>query len=103
MNQLIEIAQIANTYPDGKIIFDEPVQVKASPHIHVFTAFAIWSGPEGVYVMDGAGEWHGPLNEQQANAGFVISSLYQRLKAIVRCTSAVVASYDKEVNAVIFE
>lgn len=103
MNQLIEIAQIAKTHPDGQVLFNEPLQVKSSPHRHVFTAFGVWAGPDGVYVLDGGGDWHGPLHEKQANAGFVISSLYQRLKMLQASPSVVIANYDQEVNAIVFE
>ena len=103
MNQLIEIAQIAKTYPDGQVMFDEPLKVKPSPHIYLFTAYGVWAGPDGVYVLDGGGDWHGPLQENQGNAQFMISSLYQRLKLLPPPPSVVVAKYDQELNAVIFE
>jgi len=103
MNQLIEITQIASTYPDGQVLFKEPLQVKSSPHQHLFTAYGVWGGPSGIYVLDGSGTWYGPLLESQANAGFMISSLYQRLKALQAPPSVVVANYDQELNAVIFE
>jgi hypothetical protein len=103
MNQLVEIVKIAGTYPDGQVLFDEPLQVKSTPHRHIFTAYGVWSGSDGIYVLDGGGDWHGPLHEKQANAGFVICSLYQRLKALPAQPSVVVANYDQEVNVVIFE
>jgi hypothetical protein len=103
MNKLIEIAQITSTHRDSKVMFADPLQVKSSPHRHLFTAYGVWSGPDGVYVMDGEGNWHGPLQEKQGNAEFMISSLYQRLKVLPVNTSIVVANYDNEINAVIFE
>jgi hypothetical protein len=53
--------------------------------------------------MDGAGEWFGPLKEDQVNAGLMISSLYQRLNVMQLKSSVVVAHYDPFVNATIFE
>lgn len=99
MDQLFEIAQIANSYPDSKVMFDTPLVVKGSPHQHIFTAYGVWSGADGVYVLDGAGEWHGPLQEKQANAEFMISSIYQRLKGM----QVIIASHDKDVNATIVQ
>ena len=103
MNQLIEIAQIANTFPEGRIILSDALYIKSSPHRHIFTAYVGWSGADGVYVLDGEGKWHGPLHEKQANAGLMISSLYQRLKAIQLDHSGVVAANDQYVNAIIVE
>lgn len=102
MNKLAEINQIASQR-NGEVLFDEPLHIKSSPHTHLFTAWGVCTGPDGLYVMDGLGKWHGPLLQEQGNSEFMINSLYQRLKAPELKTSVVVASYDKEVNAVIFE
>ena len=99
MDQLLEIAQIADKYSDRKVMFDTPLVVKGSPHQHIFTAFGIWSGIDGIYVLDGTGDWHGPLQEKQANAGFMISSIYQRLKGM----QVIIASHDHDVNATIIQ
>lgn len=80
MKVLETIAQLLTMYPDNKVMFEEPVQVKPTPHRLVFTAYGAWLGADGVYLLDGAGDWHGPLNESQSNASFVIASIYQRLK-----------------------
>jgi hypothetical protein len=53
--------------------------------------------------MDGDGNWHGPLKEDQANAGLLISTIYQRLRLMPPPVSVVVAKYDEVVNATIFE
>jgi hypothetical protein len=102
MNQLEYITDSLNAYPDHRVIFDDAIRVKASPHIALFACHGACVGPDGVYLMDGDGEWHGPLKEDQVNAGLMISSLYQRMK-VMSIPSVVVANYDCEVNATIFE
>jgi hypothetical protein len=102
MNKLTEINQITSQH-NGEILFDDPLQIKSSPHRHLFTAYGVCVGPDGVYVLNGAGEWHGPLLEKQVNSSLMINSIYQRLKSIQMKPSVVVASYDNNVNATIFE
>lgn len=80
MNQLASIKEILQNVTDNKCLFDDPVRVKATPHQHVFTIYGAWLGDAGIFLMDGDGAWHGPLEEGQLNASFIISSLYQRLK-----------------------
>jgi hypothetical protein len=74
------IQQIVSAAPGHEIIFPEPVKVKSSPHKEVFTCYGIHAEND-IWLMDGNGEWHGPLEESQGNARLVINSLYQRLKA----------------------
>jgi hypothetical protein len=103
MNHLQFIADIIKAYPDGQVIFDEPLKIKTSPHIFLITVYGLWAGPTGVYLLDGSGAWYGPLLESQANAAVMIGSLYQRVRMLPAPPSVVVAKYDQEVNAVIFE
>lgn len=103
MNHLQFITDTVNNYPDHKVMFDDAIRVKASPHIALFACHGACVGPDGVYLMDGEGEWFGPLKEDQLNAGLMISSLYQRLKIMAPPVSIVVAKYDEIVNAIIFE
>jgi hypothetical protein len=103
MNQLEYITDSLNAYPDHRVTFDDAIRVKASPHIALFACYGACVGPDGVYLMDNQGEWHGPLKESQVNAGLMISGLYQRLKVIQLPVSVVVAEYDENVNATIFE
>ena len=103
MNQLQYITDSVNAHPDHRVMFDDVVRVKASPHIPVFTCYGACVGPDGVYLMDYEGEWHGPLKENQVNAGLIISSLYQRMKLLPPPVSVVIAEYDCDVNAIIFE
>jgi hypothetical protein len=102
MNHLQYITDAIIKFPDHRVVFDDAIKVKASPHITLFVCAGACVGPDGVYLMDYAGEWHGPLKEDQVNAGLMISSLYQRLK-VMSVPSVVVGSYDCEVNAIIFE
>lgn len=103
MNQLKYITDSLNQYPDHRVIFDDAIKVKASPHVSLFNCYGAWVGPDGVYLMDYEGEWHGPLNEDQVNAGLMISSLYQRMRLLPPPVSVVVAKYDESVNATIFD
>jgi hypothetical protein len=84
-------------------MFDDAIKVKASPHVSLFSCYGACAGPDGIYLLDGGGDWHGPLKEDQLNASLLISSLYQRLKAMSPPVSVVVAKYDEVVNATIFE
>lgn len=102
MNHLQYITDSLSKFPDHRVTFDDVIRVKASPHIALFSCCGACVGPDGVYLMDDAGEWHGPLKEDQVNAGLMISSLYQRLR-VMAIPSVVVANYDCEVNAIIFE
>jgi hypothetical protein len=103
MNQLKYITDSLNQFPDHQVLFDDAIRVKASPHIALFTCWGACIGPDGVYLMDGDGNWHGPLKEDQANAGLLISTIYQRLRLMPPPVSVVVAKYDEVVNATIFE
>lgn len=103
MNQLEYIQQAIEAKPDQRIMFDTGIVVKSSPHIPVFTCWGACSGPDGVFLMDYEGRWHGPLNRNQVFGPLVIASVYQRLKSLELVPSIVLAKYDNEVNAVIFE
>jgi hypothetical protein len=103
MNHLQFITDTVNKYPDHQVMFVDAIKVKASPHISLFTCHGACVGPDGMYLMDEVGEWHGPLLESQNNAGLMIASLYQRLKLMPPPASVVVAKYDEEVNATIVE
>jgi hypothetical protein len=103
MNHLQFIIDTVNKYPDRQVMFDDAIRVKASPHVSLFVCHGICVGSIGVCLMDEYGCWHGPLLESQVNAGLMINSLYQRLKVITPPVSVVVAKYDQEVNATIFE
>lgn len=103
MNQLQQIYNLAHLHPDNRVLFDDPIKVKPTPHQHVFTVYGVWSGEDGVYVRDGAGDWHGPLLPEQGNGELMINSIYQRLKMMPAPVSVVVAEYDESVNATIFD
>lgn len=103
MNHLQFITDALNKYPDHQVMFSEAIRVKASPHMMLFTCHGACVGPDGVHLMDGEGIWHGPVKEDQVNAGLIISSLYQRMRLMPPPVSVVIANYDCEVNATIFE
>jgi hypothetical protein len=103
MNQLQYITDSLNAYPDHRVTFADAIRVKASPHIALFNCYGACVGPDGVHLMDGEGNWHGPLKEDQVNAGLMISSLCQRMKLLPPPVSVVVAEYDESVNATIFD
>lgn len=103
MNQLQYITDSLNAYPDHQVMFSDGIRIKSSPHIPLFSCYGACVGPDGVHLMDGEGVWHGPLKEDQVNAGLMISSLYQRMKLLPAPVSVVVAQYDESVNATIFD
>lgn len=103
MNHLQFITDTVSKYPDRQVMFDDPLPIKPSPHIYLFTVYGLWAGPDGVYLLDGGGDWHGPLLESQTNARLMIASLYQRIKLMPAPVSVVVAKYDEVVNATIVE
>lgn len=80
MSLLPIISTMLSEYPDNKTILNVPIKVMSSPHVEVFTIYGAWQGEDGVWLMDGKGDWHGPLLETQINASYIINSLYQRLK-----------------------
>jgi hypothetical protein len=82
MTTLETIQQIVFSHAGHEIIFTDPVQVKSSPHQLVFTCYGVHAEENGVWLMDGAGDWHGPLQEDQGNGRLVINSLYQRLRML---------------------
>lgn len=82
MSTLDEIKQMCLQYPDGRVLFNDPLKIKASPHVAVFTAYGAWTGDNGIFLMDAEGNWHGPLLESDVNGKLVISSVFQRLRIL---------------------
>lgn len=80
MNMLNTIQDIVLTYPEREVRFTETLEVKLP--FGSFICHALHIEKEGLYLMDGQGEWHGPLKEDQINAKQVILSLYKRLMRI---------------------
>lgn len=103
MNNLQHINDLAKRHPNGQVLFDDALKVRSAPHQPVFTVYGVWTGSEGLFVLDGGGEWHGPLLPNQQNGQLIINSIYQRLKVSPPPVSVVIAQYDTEVNATIFE
>ncbi len=103
MNHLQYITDAIDKYPDRQVMFTDAIRVKASPHMLLFSCHGACVGPDGVRLMDDSGCWHGPVKEDQVNAGLLIASLYQRIRLLPPPVSVVVANYDEEINATIFE
>jgi len=78
MNTLNEIIAIVQSH--SEMLFDEPIVIHTH-HAHVFTCYGL-AAQDGLWLLDGAGEWHGPLSEEQGNGKLVINSIYQRVKAM---------------------
>lgn len=103
MNHLQFITDAINKYPDQQVMFDDAIRIKGSPHLLLFSCHGACVAPDGVHLMDGEGMWHGPIKNDQINAGLVIGSIYQRLRMMPPPVSVVVGKYDYDINAVIFE
>lgn len=82
MTTIDQIRELLHKYPEGRVYFDEPVKVKASPHHELFRCYGVSIDNTDIYLMDPDEKWHGPLEENQVNANLVIASLYQRLKGL---------------------
>lgn len=73
---LTEIIEHLNQYPEGKILFDTPVEIKDVCVIHgaVTTGLTVW-------LMDGAGKWHF-LSETDHNYKVVARAVKQKLMPV---------------------
>ena len=103
MNHLQYVTNAITQHPDQQVMFADPIKVKGSPHLLLFSCHGACVGPDGVHLMDGDGIWHGPVKENQINASLVIASLYQRMRLMPPPVSVVVGKYEADINAVIFE
>ncbi|MFL5809123.1 MAG: hypothetical protein ACJ749_06340 [Flavisolibacter sp.] len=64
------------------LYFNDPVEVKVSPHSPSFNTWAVCISPsDKLYVMDNNEEWH-EVELNDINGALVIGSLYQRLKML---------------------
>jgi len=77
MNKLIEIAKILKTYEGKQVIFSEPIPV-GLPH-NDYLVYGVSQSMAGIGVMDGAGNWHGPLLSARANSAKIIHAIHERL------------------------
>lgn len=81
MYKLIEISKMLNNYLEGKVKFDVPV-VAILP-CNTFSIYGAQKSEEhGIWILEGSGEWHGPLMSTQVNGEILIDALYDRLKMI---------------------
>ena len=74
--------EIGDIVGEKEVILDDPIRIKSTPHLEVFSAHGVTSREKSVYLMDGGGKWHGPLLPTQVNAEYVIPSIHQRLKGM---------------------
>jgi hypothetical protein len=80
--QLEALTNRVLSFPAGKIIFDAPVSVMKDAGIELFSCYGAWADKQnGLWLMDGYGEWH-QLCHDQLNAACVITSLNQQLKIL---------------------
>lgn len=79
MSDLINIRKHLEALPDNKLMLQEPISIKATEHISVFTCWGVGVSDQGVFLMDADQQWHGPLKTHQKNAGALISGLCSRL------------------------
>jgi hypothetical protein len=71
---------VKNLVGHDYLYFESAVEVKVTPHIHPFSAWAVCVSPKDeLYVMDSDEQWH-KVELEEYNAALVIGSLYQRLK-----------------------
>ena len=62
------------------VYFNDPVEVKVTPHSYPFAAWAVCASPKDeLFVMDSDEQWH-QVELEDLNAALVIGSLYQRLQ-----------------------
>lgn len=77
----IIINKVFDTVSDEYYYFDEPVEVKPTPHTPPVRIYAICVSPtKKLWVMDQNEQWH----EVEANreSAMLIGSLYQRIQTI---------------------
>ena len=71
---------VKNLVGNDYLYFESSVEVKVTPHTHLFSAWAVCVSPKDeLYVMDSDEQWH-KVELEDYNAALVIGSLYQRLK-----------------------
>jgi hypothetical protein len=67
---------------NGFLYFDDPVEVKLTPHTPSFHAWGVCVSPdEKLFIMDSQEEWHA-FSFEDRNAALLLGSLYQRLQSI---------------------
>lgn len=67
---------------DTPIYFCSPIIVKVSPHKKIFTCYGVLlTIKDEIKIYDEVQMWHS-LHEVNENSGYILQSLYQRLKLI---------------------
>ncbi|MES2004300.1 MAG: hypothetical protein V4450_07250 [Bacteroidota bacterium] len=66
---------------DTAIYFPDPISVKITPHTELFRCYGVViTKDDELKLMDPNEEWHG-VEVEQKNAGYILQSLFQRLKS----------------------
>jgi hypothetical protein len=91
MSNIVEISKMLNGFHDESIRFTTPIRVSLPTGVFEIHA-ACKHAAFGIYLLDRASEWHGPLLASQLNADRIIAALYNRLKLITEEVSDGVAN-----------
>jgi len=69
-------------HKEHPVYFDQPVIVKPTPHNELYRCYGIVHTSSGeVKLMNPEGVWD-DINADQANVGYVLQSVFQRLKVM---------------------
>jgi hypothetical protein len=77
MNHLTLCLDIINQH-EGKIMFNEPVVIKYSPHTFPVRVWGVWVNGNDLWLSDGE-QWN-EVTTKDINGRLVIAGVYQRLK-----------------------
>ncbi|HEV7620106.1 MAG TPA: hypothetical protein VGO09_00155 [Flavisolibacter sp.] len=64
------------------LYFNDGIEIKPGPHIHVFTIWGVACSPRNeLFIMDNNEEWH-RIDLNDLHAQLIIGSIYQRIKLL---------------------
>jgi hypothetical protein len=63
----------------NKIMFDDAVKIKLSPHTWPINIYGVWVDDNKVFLLNSDGDWY-RLEETDRNFSIVANSIIQRLK-----------------------
>lgn len=75
------ISNLLKEHFEGKIIFDDPITVKASPHSYPVKIYGIETAYRDIWIMDNDETWN-TLEEDDHNFSMIANSIIQRLKLL---------------------
>ena len=86
---------------DKPVYFQQTIKVKKTPHIVLCTIYGcVLSSRDELKLMDYEEKWY-EVKPNQANVGYILQTLYQRLIGDKMNAPVAVAEYDNDVNATI--